>query len=51
MDALALSDAAAHAIQAGPPTDDGDFEIFTWYYDTPLGPGANGFMRLRLVTD
>ena len=41
--------AASHAIQAGAPVDDGDFEVFTWYYNVPIEDAATGFMRLRVV--
>lgn len=46
---LAQPAAAAHAIQAGAPVPDGDFEIITWYYDVAIedAPPANGFIRLR----
>lgn len=43
------SAAASHAMQAGPPVDDGDFEILRWYYDVPFEDAATGFMRLRVL--
>jgi len=43
--------AAANVSQAGPPVDDGDFEIFTWYYEVPIDDAAKGFMRLRVVQE
>ncbi len=38
-------------IQAGPPTDDGEFEIITWYYEIPIADAAQGFARLRVVIE
>jgi hypothetical protein len=43
--------AAANVSQAGVPVDDGDFEIFTWYYEVPIDDAAKGFMRLRVVQE
>jgi hypothetical protein len=48
---LGTATAQAHALFAGPPVNAGDFEILTWYYDSPVGtsPDDNGFMRLKVV--
>ncbi|MES2924669.1 MAG: LamG-like jellyroll fold domain-containing protein [Verrucomicrobiota bacterium] len=48
---LSSEEAAGHATQAGAPVDDGDFEIFRWYYDVPIEDGRAGFMRLRVVRE
>lgn len=49
-----LSDvgASAHALQAGDPVSDGDYEIITYYYAVALedSPEGRAFMRLRAVT-
>jgi len=37
--------------QAGASADDGDFEIFTWYYEVPIDDAAKGFVRLRVVQE
>jgi len=46
---LALPAASAHAVQAGSPVADGDYEIFTFYFDTALedSPTGTGFISLR----
>jgi hypothetical protein len=41
--------AAASAVQAGPPVDDGDFEIFTWHHGVAIEDAETGFMRLRVM--
>jgi hypothetical protein len=43
--------AAVNVSQAGAPVDDGDFEVFTWYYEVPIDDAAKGFMRLRVVQE
>ena len=43
--------AAANVSQAGTPVDDGEFEIFTWYYEVPIEDAAKGFVRLRVVQE
>ena len=43
--------AAVNVSQAGAPVDDGDFEVFTWYYEVPIDDAAAGFMRLRVVQE
>ncbi|MCW1925801.1 glycosyl hydrolase [Luteolibacter arcticus] len=43
--------AAANISEAGPALDDGDFEIFTWYYEVPIEDAATGFARLRVVQE
>jgi len=48
-DGLAAAQAATQVLQAGPPVDDADFEIITWYYTVPIEDGANGFIRLRVI--
>uniref|UniRef100_UPI0005509EB8 LamG domain-containing protein n=1 Tax=Haloferula sp. BvORR071 TaxID=1396141 RepID=UPI0005509EB8 len=48
-DGLAAAQAATQVLQAGPPVDDGDFEIITWYYTVPIEDGATGFIRLRVI--
>lgn len=48
---LSLPEAATHAIQAGAPLPDGDFEIITWYYDVPIQNGMSGYIRLRPTVD
>ncbi|MEO7319791.1 MAG: LamG-like jellyroll fold domain-containing protein [Chthoniobacteraceae bacterium] len=46
---LALPAAATHAIQSGSPVSDGNYEIFTYYYDTPIEDVPAGFLRFRAV--
>jgi hypothetical protein len=46
---LGTPESAARVSLAGPPVDDGDFEVFTWYHETPMEDAARGFMRLRVV--
>ncbi len=41
----------AHAVQAGAPVPDGDFEIVTWYYAVAIEDGDTGFMRLRATAE
>ncbi|RYD68344.1 MAG: hypothetical protein EOP83_00970 [Verrucomicrobiaceae bacterium] len=48
---LGTPEAAANVSEAGAPVDDGDFEIFTWYYEVPVDDAAKGFMRLRVVQE
>ncbi|MEK7951422.1 LamG-like jellyroll fold domain-containing protein [Luteolibacter sp. Y139] len=43
--------AAANVSQAGAPVDDGDFEVFTWYYEVPIDDAAKGFVRLRVLQE
>jgi hypothetical protein len=47
---LSAPGAASHAIQAGPPIADGEFEIVTYYYDVALedSPTGTGAIRLRV---
>lgn len=45
---LGTAEAAANMTQAGPPVDDGEFEIFTWYYEVPVEDAGVGFIRLRV---
>ena len=45
---LGAAEAAANVSQAGPPVDDGEFEIFTWYYEVPVEDAGTGFIRLRV---
>ena len=49
---LSAPDASTHALQAGLPVADGDFEIITYYYDIAIedSPDRKAFMRLRAVT-
>ncbi len=46
---LALPSAATNAVQAGAPTPDGSFEIYTYYFSTAIqdSPGGAGYIRLR----
>src|SRR5690606_8430251 len=44
-------EAASAVRQAGPPVDDGGFEIFTWHLKDPIGESPRGFMRLRIVVE
>ena len=50
---LAAPDAASHARQAGPPVADGEFEVYTFYFDTALedSPSGTGFIRLRMILE
>ncbi len=50
---LAAPDAATHALPAGAPVSDGDYEIFTYYYDVALedSPSRTAFIRLRTTLD
>jgi hypothetical protein len=43
--------AAANVSQAGAPVDDGEFEIFNWYYEVPVDDADKGFIRLRVVQE
>jgi hypothetical protein len=47
---LADADAVNHALQAGAPVPDGDYEIITYYHDVPIedSPSGRGFIRLRI---
>ncbi|QJE97925.1 LamG-like jellyroll fold domain-containing protein [Luteolibacter luteus] len=49
LDDLGSTTAAANVSQAGPPVDDGAFEIFTWYYKVPIEDVNAGFIRLRVT--
>ncbi len=42
-------ESAARVRQAGPPVDDGEFEIFTWYYEVAIEDAPSAFMRLRVL--
>jgi hypothetical protein len=48
---LSAAGAASHAIQAGPPIPDGEFEIVTYYYDVAIedSPTGAGAIRLRVT--
>ncbi len=50
---LALPSASTQALQAGPPVADGEFEVFTYYFGTPLedSPTGTGFIRVRAAID
>ncbi|HET6407945.1 MAG TPA: LamG-like jellyroll fold domain-containing protein, partial [Chthoniobacteraceae bacterium] len=45
---LAAPDASTHAIQAGAPVADGQFEIITYYYDIPIEDSPTGVGAIRL---
>jgi len=47
---LASPQAATHVLQAGPPTNDGAFDIYTFFFDTAIqdSPTGTGFIRLRI---
>ncbi len=51
LDLLGTAEAAASVIQAGAPADEGEFEVFIWYYNVPLEDAPAGFMRLRVVVE
>ena len=36
---------------ASPATDDGDFEILTWYFPTPVSDVEHGFLRLKATRE
>lgn len=44
-------ESAANVLQVGEPVDDGDFEIFTWYYGVAMDDAVRGFLRLRVVEE
>lgn len=46
---LGVAGAAANVSQAGAPVSDGEFEIFTWYYEVPIEDAGAGFIRLRVL--
>lgn len=53
VEGLATPEAASHARQALPPLSDGEFEIFTYYYDVALedSPRGMGVIRLRVILE
>ncbi len=46
---LGTPESATRVQQAGSPVDDGDFEIFIWYYEVAIEDASRGFMRLRVT--